>query len=356
MTERPNTDTDSNSDSNPNSKPNTAPEENTTSSPSATAADRPETLPVSAVATLCNDVVDNVSRVIVGHQEAIEHAVVALLARGHVLLEDVPGVGKTMLARSIATSVDCDFRRIQFTPDLLPTDVTGVNVFNQQTREFEFQPGPVFGNVVLGDEINRAPPKTQSALLEAMEEEQVTVDGETRPLPDPFTVIATQNAVERDRTYELPFAELDRFMKKLRLGYPDPAEEAELLGRTVGRHPIESLEPVTDREALVRARETVANVRVEEPIREYATRLVGYTREHARIGASPRGTISLLQAAQARAVLDDREYVVPDDVQTEAPTVLGHRIETADRERDRDRDGDGDAIVAEALERVPIDP
>ncbi|AFZ73236.1 AAA family ATPase [Natronobacterium gregoryi] len=310
----------------------------------------PEPLPVSAVTTLCTDVAENVSRVIVGHDDAIEHVVVALLGRGHVLLDDVPGVGKTMLARAIATSVDCKFSRIQFTPDLLPSDVTGVNVFNQKNREFEFQPGPVFGNIVLGDEINRAPPKTQSALLEAMEETQVTVDGTTRTLPTPFTVIATQNAVDPDRTYDLPFAERDRFMKKLRLGYPEPEQETELLGRTVGDHPIESLESVTDRETVVRARETVANVRVEEPVREYATRLVGYTREHARIGASPRATISLLRAAQARAVVDGREYVVPDDLQDEALAVLSHRIETGDH-----GSKDGDELVADALECVPVD-
>ncbi|RKD95985.1 AAA family ATPase [Halopiger aswanensis] len=306
-------------------------------------------LPISTVTELCEDIAANVSRVIVGHDDVIDHVVIALLARGHVLLDDVPGVGKTMLARSIATSVDCEFQRVQFTPDLLPPDVTGVNVFNQKTREFEFQPGPVFGNIVLGDEINRAPPKTQSALLEAMEEEQVTVDGRTRALPDPFTVIATQNAVEPNQTYELPLAELDRFMKKLHLGYPTPEEETELLGRTVGHHPIESLEPVTDRETIVRARETIAGVRVEEPVRSYAARLAEYTRENARIGVSPRGTIALLRAAQARAVANGREYVLPDDVQVEARAVMRHRIQTDDRDRD------GDAVVDDALERVPIE-
>ncbi|MXV61411.1 AAA domain-containing protein [Natronorubrum sp. JWXQ-INN-674] len=310
---------------------------------------RTETLPVSAVAELCTEIEENVADVIVGHDEAIEHVVTAMLGRGHVLLDDVPGVGKTMLARSIATSVDCTFRRVQFTPDLLPADVTGVNVFNQKTREFEFQPGPVFGNIVLGDEINRAPPKTQSALLEAMEEEQVTVDGTTRELPDPFTVIATQNAIEPNRTYDLPFAELDRFMKKLHLGYPEPDEEAEMLGRTVGNHPIESLEAVTDLETVVAARETVAQVRVEKPVREYATRLAGYTREHAHIGVSPRGTIALLRAAQARAVTDGREYVIPDDIQIEATVVLPHRIKSGDRSQD------GETVVENALERVAVE-
>ncbi|WP_255170704.1 AAA family ATPase [Natrononativus amylolyticus] len=308
-------------------------------------------LSVDEVASLSAAVESNVADVIVGHDDEIEHVVTAVLARGHVLLDDVPGVGKTMLARSIATSVDCTFRRVQFTPDLLPSDITGVNVFNQKTREFEFQPGPVFANMVLGDEINRAPPKTQSALLEAMEEQQVTVDGTTRALPNPFTVIATQNAVEPNRTYELPFAELDRFMKKLELGYPDVDEESEMLGRTVGHHPIEDLEPVTDLETVVRARETVAQVLVKEPIREYATRLVGYTRENATIGASPRGTIALLRAAQARAVLDGRDYVVPDDVQAEAPVVLSHRIKTSSSGRDHD----GEAVVEDALARVGVD-
>ncbi|ELY44735.1 AAA family ATPase [Natronorubrum tibetense] len=317
--------------------------------PTQTASPDRAALDVSTVADLCAEIEANVAEVIVGHDEAIEHVVTAMLGRGHVLLDDVPGVGKTMLARSITTSVDCTFRRVQFTPDLLPADVTGVNVFNQQSREFEFQPGPVFGNIVLGDEINRAPPKTQSALLEAMEEEQVTVDGTTRELPDPFTVIATQNAIEPNRTYDLPFAELDRFMKKLQLGYPEPEEEAEMLGRTVGHHPIEDLESVTDLETVVAARETVARTRVEGPVREYATRLAGYTREHAHIGVSPRGTIALLRAAQARAATDGRDYVIPDDIQIEAPVVLPHRIKTTDHDRD------GETVVSNALERVSVE-
>ncbi|MFC6730486.1 AAA family ATPase, partial [Natronoarchaeum mannanilyticum] len=210
--------------------------------------------PVDDVGSLADAVVDNVETVIVGQDDVIEHVVVAMLGGGHVLLEDVPGVGKTMLARSIARSFDCSFKRVQFTPDLLPADVTGVNMFDKRTNEFEFQPGPLFANVVLGDEINRAPPKTQSALLEAMAEGQVTVDGTTRELPQPYTVIATQNAVEPGRTYELPIAEVDRFMKKLELGYPDAADETELLDRVVGDHPIESLSPVAAAEDLSRAR------------------------------------------------------------------------------------------------------
>jgi MoxR-like ATPase len=228
----------------------------------------------------------------------------------------------------VARSFDGTFKRVQFTPDLLPSDVTGVNVYNQKSGEFDFRPGPIFGNVVLGDEINRAPPKTQSALLEAMEEEQVTVDGTTRELPQPFTVIATQNTVESDRAYDLPMAEVDRFMKKLRLGYPDEAEETEMLGRVVGNHPIEELSPVATLGELTAARETTAAVTVAEQVRTYATRLARYTRDHASLGVSPRGTLNLLRAAQARALLDGRGYVIPDDIQYEARAVLTHRVRT----------------------------
>jgi len=300
----------------------------------------------SRVAT---DVIANVEEVIVGHHDEIEHLVTAMLGRGHVLLEDVPGVGKTMLARSVAASFDGEFKRIQFTPDLLPTDVTGVNVYNQKTGEFEFRRGPIFGNVVLGDEINRAPPKTQSALLEAMEEGQVSVDGTTYDVPSPFTVIATQNTVEQNKAYDLPMAELDRFMSKLHLGYPDADEESAMLGEVVGHHPIEELAPVATLSELRAAREAVAAVTVEAPIRDYATRLARYTREHAQLGVSPRGSISLLQAAQARAVLNGRDYVIPDDVQTEVPVVLPHRIRTDSSEQT------ADALVAEALSTVDVE-
>ncbi|ADE04720.1 AAA family ATPase [Haloferax volcanii] len=303
---------------------------------------------VEAVSDLATRISENVERVIVGHHDAIEDIIVALFARGHLLLEDVPGVGKTMLARAIATSIEGEFERIQFTPDLLPSDVTGVNVFNQQTSEFEFREGPVFGNVVLGDEINRAPPKTQAALLEVMEELQVTVDGVTRRVPDPFTVIATQNDVEPDRTYDLPLAELDRFMKKIHLGYPTEAEETELLGRVSGHHPIESLEPVASAGDVRDARERILDVTVSEPVRSYVSRLAADTRAGADLGVSPRGSIALVRAAQARAALDARNYVVPDDVQREVRSVWAHRIRTTDERAGRD-------VVQRALDTVPVE-
>ncbi|WP_424007072.1 AAA family ATPase [Haloferax denitrificans] len=303
---------------------------------------------VEAVSDLATRISENVERVIVGHHDAIEDIIVALFARGHLLLEDVPGVGKTMLARAIATSIEGSFERIQFTPDLLPSDVTGVNVFNQQTSEFEFREGPVFGNVVLGDEINRAPPKTQAALLEVMEELQVTVDGVTRRVPDPFTVIATQNDVEPDRTYDLPLAELDRFMKKIHLGYPNEAEETELLGRVSGHHPIESLEPVASAGDVRDARERILDVTVSEPVRRYVSRLAADTRARADLGVSPRGSIALVRAAQARAALDARDYVVPDDVQREVRSVWSHRIRTTDERAGRD-------VVERALDTVAVE-
>jgi MoxR-like ATPase len=300
----------------------------------------------SRVAT---SVIGNVEEVIVGQRGAIEHLLTAMLGRGHVLLEDVPGVGKTMLARAIAQSFDGTFKRVQFTPDLLPTDVTGVNVYNQKTETFEFREGPIFANVVLGDEINRAPPKTQSALLEAMEEGQVSADGETRPVPGPFTVIATQNTVEQNRTYDLPMAELDRFMKTIHLGYPSHEEEVTVLERTVGDHPIEELSAVATLEEFAGAREATAAVTVEDPVREYVTRLAAFTREQADLGVSPRGSIALLRAAQGRAILDGREYVLPDDVQVEAPLVLAHRVRTDDSEQSA-RD-----VVEDALATVPVE-
>ena len=304
---------------------------------------------VEEAGEIAEAVVENIQRVIVGKEEPIEHLVTALLGGGHVLLEDVPGVGKTVLARAVADSFDCSFRRVQFTPDLLPADITGANVFDKSTGEFEFRAGPVFANVVLADEINRAPPKTQAALLEAMEEEQATVDGESHPMPDPFVVVATQNSVEREQTYELPVAELDRFMLKLRLGYPEADEETTVIDRAVGGHAIDDIGAVASVEDLRRARRTTGEITVREPIRAYVTRLVRYTREEARLGASPRGSIALVRAAQGRALLDSRTYVVPDDVQAAAPFALPHRMRTAPGE------DDADEVVRAALETVPVE-
>ncbi|HEU4963287.1 MAG TPA: MoxR family ATPase [Bacilli bacterium] len=274
------------------------------------------------------DVVNNVENVIVGKSQAVQLCLVALLCGGHVLLEDVPGVGKTMLVRALAKSLGCSFKRIQFTPDLLPSDVTGVSIYNQKTTEFEFRPGPIMANVVLADEINRTSPKTQSALLEAMEEGNATVDGVTYALPSPFLVMATQNPIEYEGTFPLPEAQLDRFLLKLNLGYPSQNDEVDLLSRQQLAHPIDSLEQITDLETLRALQKKAREVYVEQSIREYIVHITTETRKHQAVylGASPRGSLALFKAAQALAFILGRDYVVPDDVKSLVSATLAHRI------------------------------
>ena len=273
-------------------------------------------------------ITDNVEKVIVGKREAIELGLVALFCEGHVLIEDVPGVGKTMLARSMAISIGCRFKRLQCTPDLLPNDVTGVSVYNQKSGEFEFRPGPAFVNILLADEINRATPRTQSALLESMGEYQVTVDGITRPLPRPFLVLATQNPIEYEGTFPLPEAQLDRFLLQIGVGYPSSEEEQQILINLRRTHPIETLEQVVDGQDLVAMQPDLWDVSVDETVRSYIVRLVQATRSHPdlALGASPRGSLGLYKAAQALAAIRGRDFVLPDDVKHLAPYVLQHRL------------------------------
>lgn len=271
---------------------------------------------------------ENIERVIVGKSSVLELALVAVLCEGHVLLEDVPGIGKTMLARSVARSLGCTFRRVQCTPDLLPSDITGTYVYNQKTGEFEFRAGPVFAQVVLADEINRATPRTQSALLEAMEERQVTVEGDTRPLPRPFLVLATQNPIELEGTFPLPEAQMDRFLLRLRLGYPTEEEDGVILDRFAERNPIDELTAVVSSEEILELQQMCRTVLVRPEVRQYIIRLVHATRHHPQleIGASPRAMLGLFHSAQALAAIRGREYVIPDDVKYLAPFVLEHRI------------------------------
>ena len=280
------------------------------------------------VAELAVRVRENIQKVIVGKDEVIDLALVAILCEGHILIEDVPGIGKTTLARSIAASLGCTFRRIQFTPDLLPSDVTGISYFNQKTQEFQFRPGPIISQVVLADEINRATPRTQSALLEAMQERQITVDGETYPLPRPFLVLATQNPIELEGTFPLPEAQVDRFLIKLPIGYPTEAEEHALLLRFAREDPLEDLAPVVTPDDLLRVQEQVREVRVEESVRGYVVDIVRATRAHQdiQLGVSPRGTLALYNCARALAAIRGRAYVLPDDVKLLAPYVLTHRV------------------------------
>jgi MoxR-like ATPase len=300
-------------------------------------------------------ITENVERVIVGKSDVIETLIIALLCEGHVLLEDVPGVGKTMLARALAGTLGVDFRRLQCTPDLLPSDITGVSVFNQETRQFQFIPGPAFTHILLADEINRATPRAQSALLECMGERQVTVDGVTRRLPRPFLVLATQNPVEYEGTFPLPEAQLDRFLFKLSLGYLSAEEEGAMLVNLGGRHPIETLERRVDGMEIPVLAERVWQVHVDETLRNYIVALTQATRKHAELalGASPRGTLALYRSAQARAAVRNRNYVEPEDIQALAPITLPHRCIVRPESVLRGRTAN--AIVREIIEQTPLD-
>lgn len=296
----------------------------------------------------------NVETVIVGKRKAVDLVLIALLCRGHVLLEDVPGVGKTMLAKSIARSIGCIFRRIQFTPDLLPSDVTGVSIYNQGTNQFEFRPGPILSQIVLADEINRATPKTQSSLLESMEEAQVTVDGTTHPLPQPFIVLATQNPIEYEGTFPLPEAQLDRFLLRIHLGYPERSDELIILERQRKQHPITMLNQVVSADKLVEMQEQVKDVYVDPLINEYIVNLAIATRHHEDVylGASPRGSLALYRTAQAQAAIKGRDYVTPDDVKALAEPVLGHRLII--NPAARIRNVQSPAIIGDVLGAVPV--
>ena len=272
--------------------------------------------------------ISNIERVIIGKRQVVELAVMGLLSEGHLLIEDVPGVGKTMLARSLARSLGVEFSRIQFTPDMLPSDVTGVSIYNQATREFEYKPGPLVAQIVLTDEINRATPKAQAALLEAMQERQITVDGVTHPLPQPFMVLATQNPIEYEGTFPLPEAQKDRFLMRIRMGYPSPEDEVTLLASQQYSHPIEELEAVATADDLRRAQDEVKTVHVSPAVEEYIVDILNHTRQHPEVslGGSPRGGLSLYRASQARAALLGRDHVLPDDVKNMANPVLAHRL------------------------------
>ncbi len=299
-------------------------------------------------------IIASIEQVIEGKPGVVKLALTVLLSEGHLLIEDVPGVGKTMLAKALARTIDCSVRRVQFTPDLLPSDVTGVAVYNQETREFEFKPGAIFANIVVGDEINRASPKTQSALLECMEERQVTVDGTTYTLSSPFMVVATQNPIEMEGTYALPEAQLDRFTARISMGYPAAAAELAMLDSHGITNPLDDLSPVTDAMEIVKLIDTVRRIYVSDPIRRYAVELVNATRKSPdiRLGASPRATLQLLRASRAAAALDGRDYVLPDDIKMLAEPVLAHRIMLSSEAQVARRPTH--QIIADLLTRIPV--
>jgi MoxR-like ATPase len=309
---------------------------------------------MSNVQEIANRIIENVEHVIVGKHAELQLTVLGLLSQGHMLIEDVPGVGKTVLAKSLAKSVGCKFQRIQFTPDMLPSDVTGVSVFNQKTREFEFRPGPIHAQIVLVDEINRATPKTQSALLEAMEERQVTVDGQTYPLEEPFMVLATQNPIEYEGTFPLPEAQLDRFLLRIHLGYASKEEEIEVLNRQQYTHPVNSLEQVVSVEELLAAQAAIRDIYIDDLVKEYIIDIVRQTREHPDVylGSSSRGALAIYRLGQARAAVLGRDYVLPDDVKVLAKPALAHRIIVGPAARIKDVEPE--QIVQDILDRLPV--
>jgi MoxR-like ATPase len=309
---------------------------------------------VDGIRAIAERLQQSVERVIVGKTDVVRLAMVALLCEGHILLEDVPGIGKTTLAKAIARSLGCTFRRIQFTPDLMPSDVTGINFYNQKLGEFVFREGPLIAQVVLADEINRATPRTQAALLEAMEERQITVEGVTTILPRPFLVVATQNPVELEGTFPLPEAQLDRFLVRLKLGYPDEADEDEILSRFESGSPLDGLQPAVEGDELVRLADALTHLHVEPAVRRYAVQIVRETRKDPafELGGSPRASLALFRTARAYAAISGRDYVLPDDVKVMAPFVLPHRLILSSQARLRGRDAD--ELLAELLQRVPV--
>lgn len=299
-------------------------------------------------------IIDNVEEVILGKNRVIKLALAAMMAEGHILFEDVPGVGKTILVRSLARSIGCSFKRVQFTPDLLPSDITGVSIYNQKNNEFEFREGPILSQVVLADEINRATPRTQSALLESMAEKQITVEGISRRLADPFIVMATQNPIEYDGTFPLPEAQLDRFLIRLEIGYPESVDEEQILENLQLQHPVEKLEAVMTDQEFIELQDDVKKVHVDQKLRKYIVSLVNQSRKHSdlELGASPRGSIALMKMAQAWAVVNERDYIIPDDIKEIATSVLAHRLII--KSKSRLRGADKEKIINEIVRRTEV--
>ncbi len=306
------------------------------------------------IQTFTEKMVNNIEKVIVGKRHAVELSIISLICQGHLLIEDVPGVGKTVLARSIAKSLGCDFSRIQFTPDMLPSDVTGVSIYNQVSTQFEFRPGPITAQIVLADEINRATPKTQAALLEAMEEHQITVDGVTHILPKPFMVLATQNPIEYEGTFPLPEAQLDRFLMRIRLGYPEINDEINILDRQQYQHPVNDLQQVAPADELLNTQEAIKSVYVAPAVKHYIVELTHQTRQHADVylGASPRGSLALYRTGQALAAIQGRDFVLPDDIKALLKPALSHRVILGPAARLRDLSSD--QVLDEILIMVPV--